>query len=126
MSDQITELKQNEIFVYGSNLLGINGAGAAKFAQDNFGARYGIAFGLSGQSFAIPTKDHKIETLPLKEIERYVTAFISFAEMFWDRHLFLVTEIGCGLAGYTPEDIAPLFFCAPKNVVLPPRFLKII
>jgi hypothetical protein len=126
MSDQITELKRNEIFVYGSNLLGINGAGAAKFAQNNFGARHGIAFGLSGQSFAIPTKDYQIKTLPLDQIDRYVTAFVAFAEEFRDQYVFLVTEIGCGLAGYTPSDIAPFFTGAPKNVVLPPRFVEII
>lgn len=126
MSNQITKLKDNEIFVYGSNLLGVNGAGAARFAEDYFGARHGVAFGMSGQCFAIPTKDHRIETLPLDQIDRYVSAFITFAEEFWDQYVFLVTEIGCGLAGYTPENIAPLFIGSPKNVVLPPRFVEII
>jgi hypothetical protein len=126
MNDQITELQDNEIFVYGSNLLGVNGAGAARFAQDNFGARHGVAFGLSGQCFAIPTKDDRIQTLSLDQIDRYVTAFLAFAEQFEFQYVFLVTEIGCGLAGYHPKDIAPMFTGATKNVVLPPRFVEII
>lgn len=101
------------IFVFGSNLAGIHGAGSAKEAYEKHGAAWGCGFGLSGNSFAIPTKDENLRTLDLKYIDRYVEAFLQFSRagyhMGWE---FDVVDIGCGLAGYTPKKIASLFYYA--------------
>jgi hypothetical protein len=123
--DNITELKDNEVFVFGSNEAGIHGAGAAKLAREKFGAEGGNGFGLQGKSYAIPTKDYNIITLDLIEIKDYVNSFLLFAKERMDL-IFLVTEIGCGLAGYHPRDIAPLFKNASENVFLPKRFVDIL
>ena len=122
-SDNIQTLKENEIFVFGSNESGIHGAGAAKLACEKFGAEYRKSFGIQGQSFAIPTKDKNIETLPLYKVNHYVKLFKQFA-LNNDDLKFFVTEIGCGLAGYTIKDIAPLFydFIGIDNVYLPKSF----
>ncbi len=102
------------VFVFGSNDAGIHGAGAAKFAYQNKGARYGKSYGHYGDSFAIPTKDVDIETLPLERIQMYVTGFLAYAK--GHKHIeFQVTCIGCGLAGFKHEQIAPMFKNAPKN-----------
>lgn len=125
--ERIVGLKDNEIFVFGSNLSGIHGAGAAKFAL-NFGARYGTPNGIQGQTYAIPTKSIGIKrTLTLQEIKPYVDEFIHFA-IENKNVIFLVTEIGCGLAGIKVEDMAPLFKKAVgiKNVYLPQRFWNIL
>lgn len=114
----------NEIFVFGSNEAGIHGAGAAKFAVKHHGAKYGQGVGLQGNSYAIPTKDHNIQTLPLDRIKEYVDKFISFAGIC-PNMVFRVTAIGCGLAGYTPEQIAPMFAHAPVNCILPFSFLYV-
>lgn len=124
--ENIQTLKENEVFVFGSNEAGIHGAGAAKLALDKFGAKFGQMFGMQGQSFAIPTKDMTIQTLPLYKIHLY----IQVAEAHFigsPTKIFLVTEIGCGLAGYTPEDIAPLFKSSYQltNVYMPKRFWEI-
>lgn len=124
--ENIQTLKYNEVFVFGSNEAGIHGAGAAKLALDKFGARYGQMFGMQGQSFAIPTKDTQIKTLSLEKIRMYV----QIAEAYFTSHptkIFLVTEIGCGLAGYEAEDIAPLFKSSYQllNVYMPKRFWEI-
>jgi hypothetical protein len=111
----------NNIFVFGSNLAGVHGAGAAKYAAKHYGARRGIAFGLYGRSFAIPTRNHKLITLPLSEITEYVNDFLLFARLRPELEFYL-TQIGCGYAGYTPAQIAPMFKEAPGNVVLPPEF----
>lgn len=116
---EITE--DNEVFVFGSNLSGIHGGGAAKYAIDNYGARMHGYYGFMGRSFAIPTKDENINTLPLDRIKLYVDAFLSDAEKYPDK-LFIVTPIGCGLAGYNPSDIAPMFSNIPSNVILPEEF----
>jgi hypothetical protein len=106
------------IFVFGSNEAGRHGAGAAKFARLNHGAVYGVGIGRTGESYAIPTKDYAIRTLPLKAIKHYVEGFIKYA--FRNRELqFNVTRIGCGLAGYSDAQIAPMFKYAPSNCVLP-------
>ena len=106
------------IFVFGSNLAGRHGKGAALFARYNHGAIYGRGVGLQGQSYAIPTKDEHLRTLPLHVIEPYVSDFLAFAkEHSWMK--FNVTRIGCGLAGYTDHQIAPMFKGAPTNCVLP-------
>ena len=122
----ITELPTNHIFVFGSNLAGRHGAGAAKQAL-SWGAVYGNPRGLQGQTYAIPTKDERIATLPVDRIRDFVDQFADFARNRPDL-TFLVTEIGCGLAGYKPEDIAPLFIEAAvlKNVYLPERFWAVI
>lgn len=111
------------IFVFGSNLYGINKKGAALTAKCLFNAEDGLGFGLSGNSFAIPTKDNPYVTLPLETIESYVELFFSQVELYPDK-TFLVTRIGCGLAGYTDKDIAPLFSGAPYNCILPDGWSK--
>ncbi len=106
--NNITTLKDNEIFVFGSNEAGIHGAGAAKLAYEKFGAKWGVGYGLQGQTFAIPSKDKKIETMSVSKIKPYVDDFLIFV-LNNQQYTFLVTEIGCGLAGYSPDQIAPLF-----------------
>lgn len=114
-----------EIFVFGSNLAGIHGAGSARHALDHHGAVYGRGIGLQGNSYAIPTKDGDIQTLPIDEIKPFVERFIWFAKSNLD-WTFNIVAIGCGLAGYTPEEIAPLFKSAPKNCNLPFEFLSVM
>ena len=112
----ITELQPNEIFVFGSNLKGMHGGGAAYIAYRKFGAIMGQGVGLQGQSYAIPTMQGGVET-----IRPYVDEFIAFAKE--NKNMtFLVTRIGCGIAGFTDEEIAPLFEKAHdvENIVLPP------
>lgn len=119
----ITRLDLDQIFVFGSNEAGIHGAGAAKTACQLFGAKHGIGTGPTGRCYAIPTKDHNLKTLPLEVIYEEVERFLHYAsnQIILE---FLVTPIGCGLAGYTPKDIAPMFKDAPKNVVLPRSFVN--
>lgn len=116
-----------EIFVFGSNLAGRHGKGAALFARQKHGAIYGQGVGLQGSSYGIPTKDASIKTLPLSDINKYVKDFIAFADK--NNNLqFMVTPIGCGLAGYTPEQIAPMFSecLLLNNVQLPGEFLAVL
>lgn len=120
---RITKLEPHEHFVYGSNEAGIHGAGAAKHALQ-FGAKMGVT-GLVGQTYGISTKDENIKTLPLDKIRDYVHEFLYEAAIRPDM-VFLVTEVGCGLAGYEPRDIAPMFRSAPSNVHLPQRFIDIL
>ena len=110
------------IFVFGSNLSGIHGAGAARFALQHHGAIWGNGKGLQGNSYGIPTKDESIETLPLIVINVYVGEFLEFAEAN-EEMIFQVTRIGCGLAGYKNEDIAPMFKDAPFNCILPEEWI---
>ena len=125
--EPITELYPHEIFVFGSNLGGRHGKGAARLAMDKFGAIYGRGFGPYGQSYAIPTKDSNLKVLPLDEIRPYVLVFIKFAKQNPNK-VFKVTKIGCGLAGYTPQDIAPLFkqSIEIENIHLPIEFWEIL
>lgn len=109
------------IFVFGSNVMGIHGAGAAKYALENHGAKWGVGFGHQGNSFAIPTKWTPYKRMDLATIKNFVMLFIEYAERNPTR-TFQVTTIGCGLAGYTPEDIAPMFLTSPSNVLLPEEF----
>lgn len=102
-----------EIFVFGSNLAGIHGAGAARAAL-KFGAVMGDGVGRRGRSYAIPTKDRDIVTMPIADIAPHVAAFLDHARANPDERFF-VTRIGCGLAGYENGDIAPLFRNAPAN-----------
>lgn len=113
--ERISELQPNEIFVFGSNLRGIHGGGAAYIALRKFGAIVGQGVGLQGQSYAIPTMQGGVET-----IKPYVDEFIEFAKTHKNL-TFLVTRIGCGIAGFTDEEIAPLFEAAHEveNIVMP-------
>jgi hypothetical protein len=112
------------IFVFGSNLAGRHGAGSAKTARTVYGAKYGIGVGPTGSAYAIPTKDANLKVLPLEIIKQHVEAFVEYAR-FHEEHTFDVVAIGCGLAGYKPKQIAPLFGDdVPDNVNLPDEFLK--
>lgn len=102
------------VFVFGSNEAGRHGAGAAYTAYRKHGARYGKGYGHYGNSFAIPTKDRDLQTLPISKVKQYVSGFLAYAHGNPDLE-FQVTRIGCGLAGYSDEDIAPLFKNAPSN-----------
>lgn len=106
------------VFVFGSNLAGRHGKGAALHARKHHGAEYGVGVGRTGNAYAIPTKDSAITTLPLAQIEPFVRQFIDYASAHQGLN-FEVTRIGCGLAGYTDEQIAPLFQGAPDNCQLP-------
>lgn len=101
------------IFVFGSNESGIHGAGAAKHAL-TLGAVYGHSYGQAGDTWAIPTKNRDIQTMPLERIQKYVTGFLAYAEGHPNLN-FQVTRIGCGLAGYKDKVIAPMFAGAPLN-----------
>jgi hypothetical protein len=114
-----------KVFVFGSNLAGRHGRGAALWARKHRGAVYGQGYGPQGDSFAIPTKDAALRTLDLPAIETWVGSFLRFAAVR-PSVTFEVTPIGCGLAGYTPEQIAPMFKDAPANVELPEEFLVVL
>ena len=118
--ERISELKENEIFVFGSNLAGAHGGGAARLAYKRFGAVWGEGVGMHGQTYAIPTMQGGVET-----IKPYVDAFIRFAKAH-SRLTFLVTRIGCGIAGFRDEEIAPLFTDAinVENIILPKEFVE--
>lgn len=120
----ITTLQPNEVFVFGSNLAGIHGAGAAKQAA-KWGAKWGVGCGHRGQTYALPTKDQRIKTLPLAVIAVHVKTFLRYATQNPQLN-FLLTPIGCGLAGYSPDDIAPMFANAPSNVVVPDEFREVL
>src|SRR5215831_3276557 len=113
------------IFVFGSNLAGRHGKGAALEARRRWGALYGQGEGRQGLSYAIPTKDGGLQTLPLTAINQAVFRFLLYAEEHPELS-FEVTEIGCGLAGYRPEQIAPMFRLASENVHLPASFMAVL
>lgn len=121
-SEKIEQLKENEIFVFGSNLHGLHAGGAARIAYNKFGAIWGCGFGLQGKSFAIPTMFDEV-----RRIQPYIDEFIIFAEEH-PEYKFLVTRIGCGIAGFKDEEIAPLFFRAKdlENVALPECWWEIL
>lgn len=129
--ERITSLKPNEIFVFGSNLKGLHAGGAARCALDNFGAQWGNGVGIQGQSYAIPTLTapggYGADMLSIPELKKYIDEFLNFAAQHRDL-VFLVTPIGCGIAGFTPEEIAPLFKPAldMNNVTLPQSFLDVL
>lgn len=119
----IKTISENEVFVFGSNLSGRHGKGAAKTAL-GWGAKYGQASGIQGRTYGIPTKDASIrKTLSIEEIKPFVDAFIDWAK-YHSGNIFYVTEIGCGLAGLKPKEVAPLFKAAVNvaNIHLPARF----
>ena len=117
--ERITDLKGDEVFVFGSNLAGMHGGGAAWVAFQKFGAVMGCGVGLRGQSYAIPTMQGGVET-----IKPYVDEFIVFAKSHPDL-FFYVTRIGCGIAGFRDREIAPLFLAAREveNICLPKSFI---
>ena len=121
-SDNIVALNKNEIFVFGSNRAGWHGGGAAASAHMFFGAVWGQGVGLQGQSYAIPTMEGGIDA-----VAWYVEEFIVFAHEHPELK-FLVTQIGCGIAGFSPKEIAPLFHDAMglENVSLPKSFWKVL
>lgn len=102
------------IFVFGSNKAGIHGDGAAKYALHYKGANLRQGWGLQGKSFGIPTKDENIKTLHIIDVQLYVDSFLDYANEHQDLE-FQVTRIGCGLAGFKDEEIAPMFDLAPSN-----------
>ena len=116
--ERITSLRADEVFVFGSNLAGMHGGGAAYAAFQKFGAVWGCGVGLQGQSYAIPTMQGGVET-----IKPYVDEFIDFARSRPDL-FFYVTRIGCGIAGFADAEIAPLFAAAHAvpNICLPESF----
>ena len=118
----IGELKENEVFVFGSNLAGMHGGGAARLAYESFGAVWGVGIGLQGRSYAIPTMQGGVDT-----IKPYVDEFIRFARAN-SQLKFLVTRIGCGIAGFHDSEIAPLFKEAldVENIILPKEFVSCI
>jgi hypothetical protein len=120
--DRIAELKDNEIFVFGSNLAGAHGGGAAWLAYQRFGAVWGQGVGLQGRSYGIPTMHGGVEA-----IKPYVDEFIDFSRQHPELR-FLVTRIGCGIAGFAPAEIAPMFADAIDldNVILPEDFVRIL
>ena len=120
--ENITSLDRDEVFVFGSNLAGNHAGGAARVARERFGAIMGQGVGLQGQSYAIPTMQGGVET-----IKPYVDEFIELARE-WDQTTFYVTRIGCGIAGFTDEQIAPLFAETLNlyNVRLPKSFVDIL
>ena len=110
--------KGDWVWVFGSNEAGRHGKGAAKVAHVNFKAQYGVGRGLTGKSYAIPTKDARLQSLPLQTIEENVSEFLRFAAQS-PKLCFYVTRVGCGLAGYSDEEIGPMFAGAPLNCSLP-------
>lgn len=120
----ITELKENEVFVFGSNTLGRHGKGAALFAREKFGAIYGIGEGFANKNktvYAFPTRDGrspKIETLPLESLKNSRDKLYKCCEENKDKR-FLLTKVGTGLAGYTEETMMSLFSNPPENLILP-------
>ncbi len=111
--------------MFGSNLAGRHGKGSALLAKRVFGAIQGIGVGRQGQSYAIPTKDENLNVLPLSAIKVYVKEFLQYAGSHPELK-FIVVAIGCGLAGYTPKDIAPMFSGIPLNVKLPREFEEVL
>ena len=120
-SDRIAQLGENEIFVFGSNIQGMHGGGAAWYAHKNFGAEWGVGEGLTGRTYALPTMEGKVS------LTHAVKKFTACARQHTEL-TFLVTAVGCGIAGYTPDEVAPLFkeAAALENVYLPQVFVDVM
>ncbi|WP_199748411.1 hypothetical protein, partial [Pedobacter sp. KBW01] len=125
--NNITKLKKKEVFVFGSNMNGEHIGGAARLALDEFGAINGQAKGLQGSTYAIPTLNYNMQKIALPDLATFVQEFIEFAKNE-TKFNFLVTEIGCGIAGFTHAEIAPIFKNALgiKNIYLPQAFVDVI
>lgn len=122
---RLIKLPENGFFVFGANEGGIHGKGAALIAYRKFGAKWGQGFGLAGRSFAIPTKNKRIQTLSLQKIQNYVDKFITIASEQSD-DLFYVTRVGCGLAGIDDRTMANMFDHHPKNCLFDFEWTKYI
>ena len=120
-ADRIVELGAGEVFVFGSNIQGAHGGGAAWFAHKHFGAQWGVGEGLTGRTYALPTMEGKDSMKAA--VDRFIACARKHPEL-----TFLVTAVGCGIAGYTPEEVAPLFKEATslENVYLPQVFWDIL
>ena len=118
----ITELKDNEIFVFGSNIRGMHGGGAARIANMKFGAEWGVGEGITGKCYALPTMEGGVDYVAGK-VQYFIKCASEHPEL-----KFYVTRIGCGIAGFTDEEIAPLFLVAMEmeNVILPESFVEIL
>lgn len=114
-----------QIFVFGSNAAGAHMGGSARAAVLDHGAIEGIAVGRAGNSYAIPTLNAELQQLPLSIINIYVSEFCEYAKLH-PEDAFQVVAIGCGIAGFKPEHIAPMFKDAPDNCTLPPEFLGFV
>lgn len=112
----ITELKPNEIFVFGSNKNGYHAGGAAKIALDSFGAIWGIANGFQGQSYAIPTLSKKMEKMPLISIQNQLEILVWIAERM-PTVTFYLTDIGCGIAGFKIDELESILPKLPLNII---------
>lgn len=125
--ERITRLKSNEVFVFGSSMDGYRVAGAGYDARKLFGAQYGVGVGMTGQCYCLPTKGFHRLPYVIESIRRHVQRFILFAKAHPEQ-TFLVTRVGCGIVGYTPQDIAPLFKRAKNvsNIHLPAAFWHIL
>lgn len=115
----------DEVFVFGSNVAGVHGKGAARTALEKYGAIYGIGVGAAGRSYAIPTKDKHIQTMSLRDIKPYIDQFLEYARLNHNTKFF-VTAVGCGLAGYSMYEMAPMFAAATDNCRLPPEWVNVI
>lgn len=113
--------RRTVVLVFGSNLAGEHGAGAAKFAAIHFGAKHGVGEGRTGDAYALPTKDHNIMTRQRRAVGESVKTFLQYAEAHPEL-LFKVTRVGCGLAGFTNAQIAPFFAGAPSNCGFDPEW----
>lgn len=122
-----SKLEANEIFVFGSNLGGYHGGGAARVAFENFDAVMGVGVGFTGQCYALPTKSKELETLPLADINKSVNELYIQIQNHPDT-FFVITAVGCGIAGYTADDIAPMFkdFLDFENISLPQSFIDVL
>jgi hypothetical protein len=116
--DAIMSADPNAVFVFGSNRAGVHGGGAARTAFQSYGAKWGQGEGLMGRSYGIPTKDTHIKTLAIGDVAEHVARFTEFA-IDHPELRFAVTRVGCGLAGFTDAEIAPLFDDVPPNCDLP-------
>jgi hypothetical protein len=121
----MTQPAEDEIFVFGSNLAGIHGAGSARHALMHLGAEWGFGMGTTGKCYAIPTKGYNIEAIPLSDIKEYIDMFIQYANDTPTK-LYFVTRLGCGLAGFKDSDIGPLFKNAPVNCNLPEEWIEYV
>jgi hypothetical protein len=117
----IKSLPEDTVFVFGSNLAGQHAGGAARTALENFGAMTGVGRGWSGQSFAIPTMNEHLQQMPLSQIQHYIDDFKIYTKNH-PKITYFITSIGCGIAGYTTEEIAPMFKGISHNVILPHSF----
>lgn len=122
--EQLME-QPNAVFVFGSNLAGLHGGGAARAAHKKYGAEWGVGYGAKGRSYALPTMSSIGHVLRLDEIAIHATRFLQHAAAH-PESTFVLTRIGCGIAGYSDSEIAPLFANAPANVVLPHEWADLV